>query len=143
MYYQNVVFKSTVRLCLFFLFLWTFSLTHCVKIVRIRSFLSVFSCIWTEYGKTRAISPYSVKIQENTEKKNSEYGHFSRSDMVFSKTFSGVLNSFFFYFIRFKLDSCWAAGDSSKPAFACSKSKMETTKNVWNLFKVNNKESVG
>ena len=66
-----------------------------MKSVRIRSFLTVFSCIWTEYGKTRAISPYSVKMKENTEQKNSEYGHFSRSDMVFSKTFSGVLNSFF------------------------------------------------
>ena len=37
---------------------------HCVKSVRIRSF-SV---------------PYSVRMQENTDQKISEYGHFSRSE---------------------------------------------------------------
>ena len=44
--------------------------TNCVKSVQIRSyFWSVFSCIRTEYGKILRISPYSVKIQENTEQK--------------------------------------------------------------------------
>ena len=40
---------------------------HCVKSVQIRSyFWSVFSCIRTEYkGK----SPYSVRMQENTDQK--------------------------------------------------------------------------
>ena len=54
-------------------------LTHCVKSVQIRSFFwSVFSCIRTEYED----SPYSVGIQENTDQKNSVFGHFSRSDRV-------------------------------------------------------------
>ena len=38
-------------------------------------FLSVFSHIWTE-----SISPYSVRMRENNDQKNSEYGHFSRSE---------------------------------------------------------------
>ena len=40
-------------------------------------FWSIFLRILTEYGETRSISPYSVQIWENTDQKNSEYGHFS------------------------------------------------------------------
>ena len=50
--------------------------THCVKSVQIRSFFwSVFSYIWTEYRK--------IQIR-----KNSLFGHFSRSEIssVFSPT---------------------------------------------------------
>ena len=43
-------------------------------------FRSVFSRIWTEYREIRIISPYSVRIWENTDQKNSGYGHFLRSD---------------------------------------------------------------
>ena len=35
-------------------------------------FWSVFSCIRTEYGNILRISPYSVRMQENTDQKNSE-----------------------------------------------------------------------
>ena len=42
-------------------------------------FWSVFSRIQTEYGGTVRISPYSVRARENTDQKNSEYGHVSRS----------------------------------------------------------------
>ena len=38
---------------------------------------SVFSRIRTEYGEILRISPYSVQMQENTDQKNSECGHFS------------------------------------------------------------------
>ena len=38
--------------------------THCVKSVRIRSYCG----------------PYSVRMRENTDQNNSEYGHFSCSD---------------------------------------------------------------
>ena len=38
---------------------------RCVESVRIRS----------------CSSPYSVQMQENTDQKNSEYGHFSRSEI--------------------------------------------------------------
>ena len=42
-------------------------------------FWSLFYHIWTEYGEIRSIFPYSVRIWENTDQNNSEYGHFSRS----------------------------------------------------------------
>ena len=44
-------------------------------------FWSVFSCIRTEYKDLRSKSQYSVRIQENTDEKNSIFGHFSRSVM--------------------------------------------------------------
>ena len=40
---------------------------------------SVFSRILAECGKTLRISPYSVRMQENKDQKNSKYWHFSRS----------------------------------------------------------------
>ena len=44
--------------------------THCVKCVQIHSyFWSLFSHIWTEYGEIRSISPYSVRMRENTDQK--------------------------------------------------------------------------
>ena len=42
-------------------------------------FWSVFSRIQTKYGEIRSISPYSVRMWKNKDKKNSEYRHFSRS----------------------------------------------------------------
>ena len=42
-------------------------------------FWSVFSFIRTKYGEILIISPYSVQMHENKGRKNSEYGHFSRS----------------------------------------------------------------
>ena len=43
---------------------------HCLKSVQIWSFFwSVFFCIWTEYGDLRSKSPYSVRIQNNTDQK--------------------------------------------------------------------------
>ena len=42
-------------------------------------FWSVFSRIQTGNGDIRSISPYSVRMRENVDQKNSEYEHFSRS----------------------------------------------------------------
>ena len=43
---------------------------HCVKCVGIRSFFwSVFSHTRIEYAEIRSISPYSVRMQENTDQK--------------------------------------------------------------------------
>ena len=39
-------------------------------------FWSLFFHIRSEYGKMFHISPYSVRIRENTDQKNSEYGPF-------------------------------------------------------------------
>ena len=41
---------------------------------------SVFSCIQSEYGDIRNISPYSVQMWENTNQNNSEYRHFLYSE---------------------------------------------------------------
>ena len=48
-------------------------------------FWSVFSPIRTEYGEILHISPYSVRMRENTDQKNSKYGHFSRSVKIYEQ----------------------------------------------------------
>ena len=42
-------------------------------------FWSAFSRIRTEYEEILRISPYLVRMRENADKINSEYGHFLRS----------------------------------------------------------------
>ena len=57
-----------------------FESSHCMKSVQIRSFFwSAFSRIRTEYGEILRISPYSARMRENTDQKNSVFGHFSRN----------------------------------------------------------------
>ena len=74
--------------------------SHCVKSVRILSFFwSTFSRIQTEYGEILRISPYSVRMRENADQKNSEYGHFSCSVTVIKLlNFWHFLNTFFVIF---------------------------------------------
>ena len=62
-------------------------------------FWSVFSRIRTEYGEILRISPYSVRMQENTDQKNSEYGHFSRSGSLIRNCVLRLLSSLFISFI--------------------------------------------
>ena len=61
------------------------STMHCVKSVRIRSFsgpcFPAFGLNTERYSvEILRISPYSVRIRENTGHKNSKYGHFLRCD---------------------------------------------------------------
>ena len=42
-------------------------------------FWSVSSRIRTGYGELQSIFPYSIRMQENTDQNNSEYGHISNS----------------------------------------------------------------
>ena len=42
-------------------------------------FWLIFSRVRIECGQILRISPYSVRMRENSYQKNSEYGHFSRS----------------------------------------------------------------
>ena len=50
---------------------------HCVKCFCIRSYSGrYFPRSWTEYGEILHISPYSVRMRNNTDQNNSEYGHF-------------------------------------------------------------------
>ena len=55
----------------FIMYLWqVLNTSHCVESVQIRSFFwSVFSRIRTEYGEILHISPYSVRMWENTDQK--------------------------------------------------------------------------
>ena len=47
-----------------------------MKIVQIRKFFwSVFFRIRTEYGDLLSKSPHSARIRENTDQKNSVFGH--------------------------------------------------------------------
>ena len=46
-------------------------------------FWSVLSRIWTEQREMRSISIYSVRMRENADQNNSEYGHFSRSVYIY------------------------------------------------------------
>ena len=43
------------------------------------AFLACISRIRTEYREILRISPYLVQMRENTDQKNSEYGHLSHS----------------------------------------------------------------
>ena len=43
-------------------------------------FWSTFSRIRTEYGEILLISPNSVRMRENADQNNSEYGHFLRGN---------------------------------------------------------------
>ena len=61
---------------------------HCAKSLQIRSFFwSVFSCIRTELLFK---SPFSVPIQEDTDQKDSVFGHFpcSTKEVEFGRKFS-------------------------------------------------------
>ena len=50
-------------------------------------FWSAFSRIQAEYGEIR-IPPHSVRMRENADQNNSEYGHFLRSACVGIKLLS-------------------------------------------------------
>ena len=57
----------------------------------------MFSHIAIDYEEIRSISPYSLRMWENTDQKNSEYGHFLRSGvyrlMRHSKGVFGILSN--------------------------------------------------
>ena len=68
-------------------------------------FWSVFSCIWTEYRNLRDKSPYSVRIQENTDQKkfriwNTFHGVFlsSNKQSTYLWWLMLFLTTFFFFF---------------------------------------------
>ena len=57
----------------------------CEKCPYSELFWSVFSHIRTEYGEILRISPYSVRMRQNMDQNNSEYGHSLCSDVVADK----------------------------------------------------------
>ena len=60
---------------------WRFlQFSHCVKGVRIRSFSGPhFPAFGLNTNEILSLIPYSVRMRENTDLKNSRYGHFSCS----------------------------------------------------------------
>ena len=53
-----------------------------------------FFCIWTKYGEILHISPYSVRVWENTDGNNSEYGQFLHSEFVDTIFFATIIVEF-------------------------------------------------
>ena len=49
-------------------------------------FWFILSRFRTEYGEIRSTSPNSVKMRENANQNNSEYGHFSRRDCYYHES---------------------------------------------------------
>ena len=73
------------------------SLIHCVKSVHIRSFSGpYFLAFGLNTESLHSKAPYSVRIQENTDQKNSEYRHFLHSDRFnsFMHNFEKYPNTF-------------------------------------------------
>ena len=52
---------------------------HCVKSVLIWSFSGPYFTAFRLNMESCSVSPYSVRMRENTDQKNSEYGHYARS----------------------------------------------------------------
>ena len=62
-------------------------------------FWSAFFLIWTEYGEILRISPYSVRMRENADQNNSEYGRFLRSEsskIILAEMYSPLNEHLFF-----------------------------------------------
>ena len=55
------------------------------KVSVLRVILIHISRIRTKCGEIRSISPYSVRMRENADQNNSEYGRFLRSEELVSK----------------------------------------------------------
>ena len=70
-------------------------------------FSPAFSRSRIEYGEIRSISPYSVRMWENADQNNSEYGHFSRSAGQFRNFLYAIC--FASYAVTLKNSSDWLA----------------------------------
>ena len=51
-------------------------------------FWFIFSRILTKHGEISEISPYWVRMRENADQNNSKYGHFSLSDILYSRSYT-------------------------------------------------------
>ena len=68
----------------------TLNATLCKNCAYLELIWSAFSRIWTGCGDILRISPYSVRMRENMDQNNSEYGHFSRSAKVWGLSLSNA-----------------------------------------------------
>ena len=63
-------------------------------------FWSAFSRIRSEYREILRIFPYSVRMRENANQNNSEYGHFSRSERLVYLTQIGEYGTLLFHYLK-------------------------------------------
>ena len=78
-------------------YLWIPYFIHCMKIVRIRSYSDRH---FPTFGlNTESISSYSVRMPENADQSNSEYGHFLDSDLYTMKNEIRNINEFWIYIL--------------------------------------------
>ena len=66
-------------------------------------FCSVFFRICTKYGETLRISPYSVRMRENSDHNNPEYGNFWRSGSYINFFYNSKKNFVGFCLFAFSL----------------------------------------
>ena len=85
-------------------------------------FCSVFSQIRTKYREIRSISPYSVRVRRNTDQKNSEYGHFTNSDLY--RYFQDLVLMIFYWFWMLRTQS-WNLGDVHPSSIGIWKSRVK------------------
>ena len=79
-----------------FIIVYKISWSLCEKCPFLELFWSIFSRIRTEYEKILRISSYSVRMWENTNQNNSEYGQILRSGLYNFSTFSTTQKKLFF-----------------------------------------------
>ena len=85
---------------------------YCVKSARIRSFSGPY---FPAFGLNTGISQYSVRMRENTDQKNSEYGHFSRSVQFCTyECISRLLGKVLLYCVISKIGTVWKAPKHGK-----------------------------
>ena len=88
--YEKHISKSHIQLT--FAWLNSFCIYPCLKIIQIRSFFwSLFSRIQTEYGEILRISGIQFECGKIQIRKNSVFGHFSRS-VCFKLLCTSLLN---------------------------------------------------
>ena len=88
--YEKHISKSHIQLT--FAWLNSFCIYPCLKIIQIRSFFrSLFSRIQTEYGEILRISGIQFECGKIQIRKNSVFGHFSRS-VCFKLLSTSLLN---------------------------------------------------
>ena len=68
---------------------------QCAKIVRIWNFSGQYFPTFVLNTEILRISPYLVQMQENTDQKISEYGHFSRNEINLPGTNLIILENLF------------------------------------------------
>ena len=85
---------TAIQTCECLIWIWMANTT--IKCSYSEFFWSIFSHIWSEYGEIRSISPYSIRMRENTGQNSSEYGHFSRSG---NSCCSGISSPFLRYLL--------------------------------------------